>query len=489
MKIKNLEFIKFLLVGIINTFVGYTIMFIAYNLFHFSYWISSASNYFFGSICSFILNKHFTFKSKSKSVKELILFVINVIICYAFSYGIARPLVRNILITYQTNIKENIAMLLGSIVFTIMNFVGQKFFVFKNKEKKFNKITINGAFLCRNLTGIERFAYETTARLDSIIEPNKIQIYIPANAKKIPSYKNIEVIKSTKDCKSFPIWDHFTFSKFVRTTKSISLCFANITPLFNPGIVVVHDIYAKVFPQDFTTFKDKLVRFYDCFMYWHSAKHSKLLFTVSEFSKKQISEIYKISEEKIHVIPNGWEHFKSVEPDYSILEKNNLKEKEFYFTLGSLSKRKNLKWIADYAEKHEKQIFAISGKAISGLVPKELEALKTLNNVILLGYVSDGNVKALMQNCRAFVFPSWYEGFGIPPLEALSCNAEIIISDAACLPEIYGNTAHYINPQNTDVDLEKLLLEPVESSAELLKIYSYDKTAEKLYSIMNAELG
>ncbi len=350
------------------------------------------------------------------------------------------------------------------------------------------KVLINGSFFCRNLTGIERFAHEICKRLDNLAKENELAILIPSNAdpKIIPQYKKIEIIKSDKICKIFPIWEHIHFPKAAKKIKAMPLDFSNATPLFYPGIVFVHDIYAKVCPDDFHSLKEKLIRLYDCSMFAHAAKHAKLLITVSEFSKKQISETYHINPEKIQVIYNGWEHYKSIKEDNSIFEKfPKLKSGEYFFTLGSLSKRKNLKWIASYAQKHPESIFAVSGKAISGLVSNELSVLQTLENVVLCGYVSDGQVKALMRNCRAFIFPSYYEGFGIPPLEALSCGAKIIISNAACLPELYGTAAHYIDPEKTDCDLEKILLKPVTEVAYLLEKYSYAKSAQKLYSLIS----
>ena len=152
--------------------------------------------------------------------------------------------------------------------------------------------------------------------------------------------------------------------------------------------------------------------------------------------------------------------------------------------MGSLSKRKNLKWIADYAVNHQDETFAISGKMLSGLVPAELEVLQKLDNVILLGYVSDGEVKALMQKCKSFILPSYYEGFGIPPLEALSCGAKIVISNAACLPEIYGDSAYYIDPNNANVNLTELIMEERKNPSELLQKYTYQNAAEKFYQVL-----
>ena len=93
------------------------------------------------------------------------------------------------------------------------------------------KIIINGDFLCRNLTGIERFAFEICKHLDSLIEKDIISIYIPKNAKFIPDYKNIKVVISKKECKVFPLWEHFEFGKFVKKNKYTPLYFSNVTPL------------------------------------------------------------------------------------------------------------------------------------------------------------------------------------------------------------------------------------------------------------------
>ena len=87
-------FMKFVVIGIVNTIVGTAIMFIFYNVCHLSYWISSASNYFFGSICSYILNKHFTFKNKERGWKPLLRFTLNIITCYLLAYGIAKPVIQ-----------------------------------------------------------------------------------------------------------------------------------------------------------------------------------------------------------------------------------------------------------------------------------------------------------------------------------------------------------------------------------------------------------
>lgn len=344
-------------------------------------------------------------------------------------------------------------------------------------------ILINGNFLCRNLTGIERFAWEVCSKMDQILDKNDdIRLLVPANAKKIPDLKKIKIEKSTKQIKSFPIWDMWTFALACKKFKATALNFSNTAPLGKLcGLSFLHDIYAKAYPKDFVSLKDRLIKIYSLFSYHNIAKNAKIVLTVSEFAKNEIQKAYKVQDKRIKVIPNGWDHFKDLQADDKIFEKfGQLKSKEFYFTLGSLSKRKNLKWIAEYAKKHEDETFAVSGKAISGLVPPELEALKNLKNVVLLGYVTDGEVKALMKKCKAFVFPSYYEGFGIPPLEALSCGTKVVVSNRASLPEIYKDSAFYIDADSTNCNLAKLLEKKVDSPQKILENYTYENATKKL---------
>lgn len=351
---------------------------------------------------------------------------------------------------------------------------------------------INPNFLCRSLTGIERFAFETCRRLDLLLtEKDDIHIVIPSNAKTVPEYKNIKIIRINKPLKSFPFWDLFQFASWCRKLNATGINFSNTAPLGkNCGISFIHDIYAKQFPEDFCSKKEKLVRLYSCFNYMNIAHNAKKVLTVSEFSKQQIQEVYGVKDNRIDVIPNGWEHFKEVSCDPLTDSDGFLTPETFYFTLGSLQKRKNLGWLARYAANHPDEKFAISGKAVSGFVSGDIAELQNLPNVKLLGYVTDEQVKWLMKNCKAFIFPSYYEGFGIPPLEALSVGAKIIIGKAASLPEIYKDSAAYIDPYDTNCNLEKLLsnLEKntghKEAVEKVLSEYSYDKAAEKLYNVL-----
>lgn len=124
-------FLKFIIVGIINTAVGAGVMFALYNIFHCSYWFSSIMNYVVGSIVSFFLNKYFTFKSKSFSFKEVIYFIINIAVCFFIAYGLAKPFAIYILSGYSKSMQENTAMFIGMVIFTGLNYLSQRFIVFK----------------------------------------------------------------------------------------------------------------------------------------------------------------------------------------------------------------------------------------------------------------------------------------------------------------------------------------------------------------------
>nr|WP_297282372.1 GtrA family protein [uncultured Agathobaculum sp.] len=127
------KFAKFLLVGAINTLVGTAIMFGLYNLAHCTYWVSSGVNYILTSILSFFLNKYFTFGSREKSADEVVRFAVNIAACYLLAYGIAKPLCVAVLAGVSPAIRDNVSMLFGMCLFTVFNYLGQRFFAFHVK--------------------------------------------------------------------------------------------------------------------------------------------------------------------------------------------------------------------------------------------------------------------------------------------------------------------------------------------------------------------
>lgn len=353
------------------------------------------------------------------------------------------------------------------------------------KEKLVDmKYIINGRFASRTVTGQERFCIEIIKELDNIVknDGNEWELVVPEYADNVPNCKNIKVVRKGKV--KGHLWEQTNFAAYVLKNKGLSINMSMKEPLISPGVVVIHDMAYKL-PYSIIKGKGTLKR--NVSRIWHRIHHrfavwfSPIIFTVSEYSKKQIVEIYHIDPDRVKVLGNGWQHFNSVVPDEGIFEKwPDLEENEYFFTLGSLKANKNVKWILDVAKKNKNYKFVIAGKASLSDFGVEYNA-DTLPNVDIVGYISDGEVKALMSKCKAFIFPSYFEGFGIPPLEAMSVGADVIVAKASCLPEIYGDAAHYIDPDNANVDLDKLLEEKTGDKKNILEKYSWNRFARIMY--------
>ena len=135
-KLIDITTIKFLIVGVINTLVGTGVMFVLYNFFSVSYWISSAANYVVGSIVSYFLNKYFTFQNKEKSLKQMIRFIVNIAACYLAAYGAAKPLISWLLSDMNEKFQGNAAMLAGMCLFVVLNYFGQRWFVCQDHSEE-----------------------------------------------------------------------------------------------------------------------------------------------------------------------------------------------------------------------------------------------------------------------------------------------------------------------------------------------------------------
>lgn len=132
-------FVRFLMVGVLNTAVGFGVMFALYNLagLHtwgdLGYWISSAANYVVGSVVSYFLNKHFTFRSAERGWRVIARFVVNIAVCWVVAYGVAKPAVGLALsgMPLSEQMQGNLTMLVGAGLFVLLNYVGQRFFAFR----------------------------------------------------------------------------------------------------------------------------------------------------------------------------------------------------------------------------------------------------------------------------------------------------------------------------------------------------------------------
>ena len=130
-KLFDKTFLKFIVVGIINTVFGTAIMFFCFNILQLDYWFSSAMNYICGGILSYFLNKKYTFAVKETSRKSVIRFTINLTVCYLIAYGVAKPIAMFI---FQ-GAGEKIALFIGMGLYVFLNYIGQRFWAFKTDKK------------------------------------------------------------------------------------------------------------------------------------------------------------------------------------------------------------------------------------------------------------------------------------------------------------------------------------------------------------------
>ena len=326
------------------------------------------------------------------------------------------------------------------------------------------------------MQGIVRYAREILSELDKLLTDDiTVSLVIPPDAKSVPAYQNIKIVPVGTH--TGILWEQFDFGNYVRKHKEATLInFCNVTPFgVQPGITVVHDIMYKVKPEYYVSLRNKISRLWHVLQYRYIFSHEKSIITVSEFSKGEIEKYYSAARGKIHVIPNGWQHVLRVSDDENWQKKwPDLKPRQFFFSLSTMAKNKNGEWILKAAEKNPDEIFAMAGSSYEKL------SMPVPANVRLLGFVTDEEVHSLMKNCKAFIHPSFYEGFGIPPLEALALGAQVISSNTSSLPEVLENSVHYIDPSVPEVDLNTVLNEITDRPSTALEKFSWQKSAEKL---------
>lgn len=343
------------------------------------------------------------------------------------------------------------------------------------------KVIINGRFLLHRVTGVERYARELCSELDKLIKTEEVLIAVPPEAADVPSYENIKVVKVGHLHNR--LWEHISFPMYVSKQKAISLNLCNVAPLPSPGIVAIHDVKIKATPQYFSK---RFIAWYNL-LFSNVAKRAKKIITVSEFSKREIEKYCSVIPEKLAVVPSAWQHYARIVYDDNALEKYGLLKDGYYFSMSSLEPNKNFKWVAEVAKRNSDQVFVVAG-SINETVFADGLGFECPKNMKLLGYVSDEEAKALMRDCKAFLFPTFYEGFGLPPLEAISAGAkQVIVSDTEVMHEIYGNCATYINPYEYIFDFRSITeLNPSETK-ELLNKYSWKKSAVLLKNIIDAD--
>ncbi|HDY8728567.1 TPA: glycosyltransferase family 4 protein, partial [Klebsiella pneumoniae] len=220
---------------------------------------------------------------------------------------------------------------------------------------------------------------------------------------------------------------------------------------------------------------------------------SKIIFTVSDFSKKDIAKYYKVSEDRIHVI------FNAVDDsfNYKCPQERNIDTAPFFLGVSSPNYHKNFeRLIESFKIFNEGQSNKYKLKIIGSLNKsfKDKNDLNSCDYVNYLGRISDAELKELYSNASAFIFPSLYEGFGIPPLEAQACGCVVLSSNAASLPEVLADSAIFFNPTNIhDIvsAMNKFVSMSIEEKSELrtkaidnLSRFSWRNSAKKVLDVI-----
>ena len=342
------------------------------------------------------------------------------------------------------------------------------------------KIIINGRFLLHRVTGVERYAREMVNALDDLTSPGQLEIVIPPEVEDtdIPEWKNITVKRVGKLHNR--MWEHVSFPAYVKLKGGISLNLCNVAPLPDPGIVTIHDIKPIVHPEYYS---EKVSLWYRL-LFKNALRRARMVLTVSKFSAKEIRRYYRIDPHRMSITPEGWQQFERLRFDEYALERYGLEKGEYYFTMGSRDPAKNLKWVIESARMNPDTIYAISGNVNKNLFAS-MEAISSdqvPENVKFLGYVRDEEAKTLMRDCKAFLFPSFYEGFGLPPLEALSAGCPcVVVSDIPVMHELFEDEAVYIDPHKAQDFTCKNV-----NAGKILAKYSWRKSAKKLLRILES---
>lgn len=346
------------------------------------------------------------------------------------------------------------------------------------------KIYINARFLTQDITGVQRFAIEISLQLKKILK-NDVVFLSPNNIKQDSIKEELEAIVIGNN--TGHKWEQFDLPRYLKSIKSpLLLNIANTAPLFYSNkISTIHDIAFEIYPEMFSL----PFRVFYKFLIPRLYKHSKSVFTVSEFSKKEILRLYGDKGQNIHVIYNGISN---------VFKPNDTKKTEkFILAVSSLNKRKNfnnlLKTFNEITELPDIKLYLIGGINRNFTDQGLTDLINSNNNIKFIGRVSDDELVNLYSSAEVFVFPSIYEGFGIPPLEAQSCGCPVVASNVTSIPEVCGESVLYFNPYDI-ADMKETLLKVlseqglkdklVNKGFENINRFSWEKSANKILNII-----
>ena len=221
-----------------------------------------------------------------------------------------------------------------------------------------------------------------------------------------------------------------------------------------PAVVSIHDLSFEHLPQTFNRRSRTQLRL----TVRHSARRAARILTLSEHTRRDVIETYKIAEESVTAIPLAApEHFGPVSDDKELqrVRHNYGIDGDYVLSVGSIQPRKNLvRLIKAYAllrGRHQGCTFpklVLVGKRawLFDETLRTLEETGSKDSVVLTGYVPESDLPALYSGALCFIYPSYFEGFGLPPLEAMKCGAPVIVGNATSLPEVVGDAGLKVDP-------------------------------------------
>lgn len=308
------------------------------------------------------------------------------------------------------------------------------------------QIVFNGRFLQRSVTGVERFAVEIFREINQRIASGHISelkpvIAVPRGTRPQESFSHIPYVEVGR-LQGYA-WEQFELPLFCAGRPLLSLC--NTAPvLYKKQLVVIHDAAVYSIPQAFSASFKVVYKVMHQLLAWRGVPTA----TVSQFSKTDLVARFGFDEQLLQVVTEGAEHVLRHQADSSILISHGLSPKRYVLAVSSMAAHKNFKLVLEALKQMPGQSFqvAIAGGANPAVFGDV--SMQGAEQVKWLGYVSDAQLRALYENALCFVFPSVYEGFGIPPLEAMTCGCPVLASSAASIPEVCGDAALYFDPHD-----------------------------------------
>jgi glycosyltransferase involved in cell wall biosynthesis len=267
-------------------------------------------------------------------------------------------------------------------------------------------------------------------------------------------------------------------------------------------VLTVHDANYEFYPQDFTTVERLRMKL----LIPSSCRRADMIFTVSEFTKRELIQLYGIRPERIVVTYNAADHFGGTARllGQSLVRMVEL-PKPFVLFVGTIQPKKNIARLVEAFDRVKARTNLPHHLVIGGPwgwrnaeLNQTLKTLAYRDYIHFPGYLGAAEVRAVMSQADLFVFPSLYESFGIPPLEAQRLRIPVLVSNTTCFPEIYGDSAAYCDPYSVaDIaDGIQAMLSDAELRAEYTsrgasrcQRYSWRKTAEVVLATYNRVLG